>query len=199
MHSGNGAHFYIDEDEYGGCEDGDGDGDFDRSFRVTRDADDVYGSDTDSVASDTDSVANDNENAAARTSKRQAAPKTPSHLNIDTRSTTLYVSLQDSDELLAIEPAFRSFAHRIVGGTYTSTDESGDACAFTQQLAERCAERGVQFMYGHDVVRLQASGGTLDHVVVRDRATRTEQVLRGGAVVAAEARGRELGDELGRD
>lgn len=37
--------------------------------------------------------------------KRIAAPKTPSHLNIDTRSTTLYVSLQDSDELLAIDLA----------------------------------------------------------------------------------------------
>ncbi|MCY4746622.1 YncE family protein [Pelomonas sp. UHG3] len=35
--------------------------------------------------------------------KRIHAPKTPSHLNIDTRSTTVYVSLQDSDELLAID------------------------------------------------------------------------------------------------
>lgn len=35
--------------------------------------------------------------------KRIPAPKTPSHLNIDTKSTTLYVSLQDSDELLAID------------------------------------------------------------------------------------------------
>ena len=37
--------------------------------------------------------------------KRIAAPKTPSHLNIDTKSTTLYVSLQDSDELLAVDLA----------------------------------------------------------------------------------------------
>jgi len=37
--------------------------------------------------------------------KRIPAPKTPSHLNIDTKSTTLYVSLQDSDELLAIDLA----------------------------------------------------------------------------------------------
>jgi YVTN family beta-propeller protein len=35
--------------------------------------------------------------------KRIPSPKTPSHLNIDTKSTTLYVSLQDSDELLAID------------------------------------------------------------------------------------------------
>ncbi|MCE4553244.1 YncE family protein [Pelomonas cellulosilytica] len=37
--------------------------------------------------------------------KRIPAPKTPSHLNIDTKSTTLYASLQDSDELLAIDLA----------------------------------------------------------------------------------------------
>jgi YVTN family beta-propeller protein len=37
--------------------------------------------------------------------KRIPAPKTPSHLNIDTKSTTVYASLQDSDELLAIDLA----------------------------------------------------------------------------------------------
>lgn len=37
--------------------------------------------------------------------KRIPAPKTPSHLNIDSKSTTVYASLQDSDELLAIDLA----------------------------------------------------------------------------------------------
>ncbi|WP_310324451.1 YncE family protein [Roseateles asaccharophilus] len=37
--------------------------------------------------------------------QRIRAPKTPSHLNIDTKSTTVYVSLQDSDEILAIDLA----------------------------------------------------------------------------------------------
>lgn len=37
--------------------------------------------------------------------KRIRAPKTPSHLNVDTKSTTVYVSLQDSDEILAIDLA----------------------------------------------------------------------------------------------
>lgn len=40
--------------------------------------------------------------------KRIPAPKTPSHLNIDTKSTTLYASLQDSDELLAVDLATQS-------------------------------------------------------------------------------------------
>jgi YVTN family beta-propeller protein len=37
--------------------------------------------------------------------KRIQAPKTPSHLNIDSKSTVVYASLQDSDELLAIDLA----------------------------------------------------------------------------------------------
>ena len=34
-------------------------------------------------------------------------------------------------ELLRIEPAFGAFAQRIVGGTFTASDESGDARVFT--------------------------------------------------------------------
>jgi YVTN family beta-propeller protein len=37
--------------------------------------------------------------------KRIEAPKTPSHLNIDSQSTVVYASLQDSDELMAIDLA----------------------------------------------------------------------------------------------
>lgn len=72
-------------------------------------------------------------------------------------------------ELLEIEPAFRSFSHRIVGGTYTASDESGDARVFTQTLARRCADRGARFLYGHDIAQLQASGGAIDAVQVRPR------------------------------
>jgi len=77
-------------------------------------------------------------------------------------------------ELLAIEPAFKSFAHRIVGGTYTASDESGDARVFTQALAQRCAARGVRFLYGHDVVRLEKAGGAIESVAVRPRTIRGE-------------------------
>lgn len=37
--------------------------------------------------------------------KRISAPETPSHLAIDSKSSTLYVSLQDSNELLAVDMA----------------------------------------------------------------------------------------------
>ena len=77
-------------------------------------------------------------------------------------------------ELLAIEPAFSAFAHRIVGGTYTASDESGDARIFTQALARRCADKGVRFLYGHDIERLEKSGGAIESIAVRARGARAE-------------------------
>jgi D-amino-acid dehydrogenase len=95
-------------------------------------------------------------------------------------------------ELLEIEPAFSAFADRIVGGTYTASDESGDARVFTQSLAQRCAERGVQFLYNHDIVRLEKTGNAIDSVAVRDRGTSAKGQkeaqlthLKADAVVAA--------------
>ena len=70
------------------------------------------------------------------------------------------------DELLQIEPAFRSYGANIAGGTYTRSDESGDARQFTQALARRCAERGAPFLYGHHVVRLETTGNAIDSIAV---------------------------------
>ncbi|MCM2251681.1 MAG: D-amino acid dehydrogenase [Ramlibacter sp.] len=89
------------------------------------------------------------------------------------------------DELLAVEPAFRSFADRIAGGTYTPTDETGDAQVFTEQLAARCAARGAQFLFGHDVERLDLAGGAVAAVAVRDRASGTVRRLKADQVVVA--------------
>jgi D-amino-acid dehydrogenase len=88
------------------------------------------------------------------------------------------------DELFAIEPAFRNF-DRIVGGTYTASDESGDARVFTQKLARLCAERGVQFLFDQDIERLETAGGAIDAVRIRDRATGVMQRLRADDVVVA--------------
>jgi D-amino-acid dehydrogenase len=87
------------------------------------------------------------------------------------------------DEVLQVEPALRGFAGHIVGGTYTASDESGDARSFTQQLARRCEARGAQFLYGHDVAGFEVAGGELQAVRIRQRhETRT---LRADAFVAA--------------
>ena len=90
-------------------------------------------------------------------------------------------------ELLAIEPAFKQFAHSIVGGTYTASDESGDAKVFTQALAKRCAARGATFMYGHDIERLNKLGGAIESVAVRARfngATGQNEAIKSKNVAA---------------
>lgn len=97
--------------------------------------------------------------------------------------------LVSKEELLQIEPAFKAYGEHITGGTYTSTDESGDARVFTQALARRCAERGVQFLYGHDVLRLNKIGDTIDSVAVMARGgangLKKDFLLKADAVVVA--------------
>lgn len=88
-------------------------------------------------------------------------------------------------ELLAIEPALKAFADRIVGGTYTQTDESGDARVFTQKLAALCGERGARLMFGHDIERIESDGSEVRQVRVRDRATGMASLLKADAFVVA--------------
>jgi D-amino-acid dehydrogenase len=70
------------------------------------------------------------------------------------------------DEMLKIEPALISFAARIVGGTYTASDESGDARVFTQELAKKCREKGAQFLFGYNIVSLQKEKNTIKSIAI---------------------------------
>ena len=88
-------------------------------------------------------------------------------------------------ELLQIEPAFQQFADHIVGGTFTASDESGDARVFTQALSQRCQARGVQFLWHHDVLGLNPAGGQIASVRVRSQATGAEQALSADHFVVA--------------
>ncbi|MDP1953847.1 MAG: D-amino acid dehydrogenase [Polaromonas sp.] len=88
-------------------------------------------------------------------------------------------------ELFQIEPAYRSFADHIVGGTYTASDESGDARVFTQELAQRCEAVGVRFVYGHDIVRLEKAGGAITSVQLRKRDTGEQLPWQADAYVVA--------------
>jgi D-amino-acid dehydrogenase len=89
------------------------------------------------------------------------------------------------EEAVRIEPALAASAHRIVGATYTSTDESGDAHVFTQKLADKAAaERGVQVRYGHTIQGLRFAGGEVKGVVV-NAGGGEEQTLAADAYVVA--------------
>ncbi len=63
-----------------------------------------------------------------------------------------------ADDVVRIEPALASIRHKIVGGDYTATDESGDVHKFTTGLAAKCVEAGVTFRYNHTVTRLLQEG-----------------------------------------
>ncbi len=92
--------------------------------------------------------------------------------------------VRSADECVAIEPALAAARSTIAGGTYTPSDESGNAWKFTDELAKLAASRGVAFRYGTDVLRLLSAGGRVEGVRVR-RAEGAEETLTADAYVMA--------------
>lgn len=89
------------------------------------------------------------------------------------------------DEVLKVEPALASFGPHIHGGTYTPSDESGDAKVFTQQLGRRCAERGVKFLWEHDILGFEQVHGQVTGVRVGELHTGVRTTLKADHYVAA--------------
>jgi D-amino-acid dehydrogenase len=77
------------------------------------------------------------------------------------------VELIDADEVVRIEPALRFARPKIVGGSMTYADESGDACAFTRQLAEASAAKGVRFEFNTAILGLDQGSGRINGLRVR--------------------------------
>ena len=88
------------------------------------------------------------------------------------------------EEVLRVEPALAAAGPRIAGGTYTPSDESGDARVFTQELAARCAARGARFLFGHAIEGLERRGERIAAVHLKDGAGRPVE-SSGDAYVAA--------------
>jgi D-amino-acid dehydrogenase len=74
--------------------------------------------------------------------------------------------LKSAAECLAIEPALARSTVRILGGTYTVSDESGDARKFTQGLAALARARGATFRFDTTVRRLETENGRVARVHV---------------------------------
>lgn len=89
----------------------------------------------------------------------------------------------DVEAALAIEPALRASASRLVGATYTADDESGDAHAFTQQLADHCRARGVHFLLGQRIDAVDTASEGI--VAVRLGGADGEQRITADAYVLA--------------
>lgn len=73
-----------------------------------------------------------------------------------------------AEEVLAIEPALAACRERIAGGSYSPSDETGDARLFTEQLARACEAAGVVFSWGRQVTRLHSQAGVLTGLSLRD-------------------------------
>ena len=83
-------------------------------------------------------------------------------------------------ECIAIEPSLEARRDWIAGGTYTASDETGDARKFTQSLAALATKRGVRFRYSVTVESLQVAGGVVSGV-------HTNEEQHGRGVLAADA------------
>lgn len=87
-------------------------------------------------------------------------------------------------ECLAIEPALAGANVRIVGGMYAAEDESGDAYRFTRRLAALCVERGATLRTDTGVERIDASGGQIEAVWLRQGQGPSERFTADAYVVS---------------
>jgi D-amino-acid dehydrogenase len=92
--------------------------------------------------------------------------------------------MKTAEQCVAIEPALAHARDRIVGGSMTPSDESGDAHQFTQQLAGLCEMAGVRFAYGTRITGIAGEGGAISHVETINGEGRPERI-KGDAYVVA--------------
>jgi len=84
-----------------------------------------------------------------------------------TRQLGIDREVKTAAECLAIEPALKDSQVPIAGGVYTPQDESGDAYAFTRNLAQLARERGVRFVHGTTVEALDSAADRVSGVRLR--------------------------------
>ena len=65
------------------------------------------------------------------------------------------------DGCIRAEPGLAASSDRFVGGLRLPGDETGDCRLFTQTLAQRLAEAGVEFHYGTPILGLSSEGGRI--------------------------------------
>jgi D-amino-acid dehydrogenase len=96
-----------------------------------------------------------------------------------------------------IEPALASCRDRLQGGLYAPDDETGDALAFTQGLAELCRQAGVQFRYGMRIIALSSKRGSIDAVVAEDEEGSGERIGGDAFLIALGSHGAALARPFG--
>lgn len=109
------------------------------------------------------------------------------------------LDMKTPDECVAIEPALAQCRAKIVGGSMTPSDESGDAHRFTQELARRCAEAGVQFRYETRILGCEREGEAVSQLITADAAGRVQRLRADAYVLCMGSFSRGFARELGVD
>lgn len=109
------------------------------------------------------------------------------------------LDMKTPDECVAIEPALAQCRAKIVGGSMTPSDESGDAHRFTQELARRCAEAGVQFRYETRILGCEREGDAVSQLITADAAGRVQRLRADAYVLCMGSFSRGFARELGLD
>jgi D-amino-acid dehydrogenase len=93
------------------------------------------------------------------------------------------LDMKTPDECIAIEPALAASRDKLVGGSMTASDESGDAHQFTARLAALCASAGVEFLYNTRIVGARKEGDTLKSVQIANADGIVSEVQSDGYVM----------------
>lgn len=72
--------------------------------------------------------------------------------------------LLEASGCLKQEPALQHARAPIAGGLYLPNDATGDCHLFTTQLAQMCADAGVQFHYGAAIEHITVQNGRISHI-----------------------------------
>ncbi|MCO5153545.1 MULTISPECIES: D-amino acid dehydrogenase [unclassified Shinella] len=78
----------------------------------------------------------------------------------------LAIEVVDRERLVALEPGLAAVKHQLVGGVYSSMDQTGDSSLFTCSLAEQARVRhGVDFRFNTVVTGLDVQGNRVGAVL----------------------------------
>ena len=111
------------------------------------------------------------------------------------------------DEALREEPALHALRGMLAGAAFTREDTARDPTAFAASMIFMCRAAGVHFLMNHDVVKLHAREGLVDHVELTNpdgerttlRAQAYVMALGSGSVAQAHSLGIDLPLRLVRE
>lgn len=75
-------------------------------------------------------------------------------------------NIVSKEEIFKLEPTLYNYEKFIVGGDYTSTDESGNAYLFTKNLAKLCKEHGCSFHFNTNINKLIKMNNKIDKIEI---------------------------------